>query len=108
MVRRLLFPAVLLLPLAACDPWGAPDPVAAPSYSPPEASGLVALRAFPGPQDVCRVMGENALTADYLDDSATLIGCPEAEAGAIADRRAAGARVVGAAGDWVLLSVPGI
>lgn len=82
--------------------------MAAPAYSPPEASGLVAMRAFPGPDDVCRVIGENALTSDYLDDSATLIGCPKGETGAIADRRAAGARVVGEAGEWVLLSVPGI
>lgn len=91
-----------VLALAAC---AAPK---ASSYGPPEASGLVAVRAFPRPDDVCQVMGENALTADHLDDSATLIGCPKAEAGAIADRRAEGARVVAEAGEWLLLSVPGI
>lgn len=94
--------AVALAALAAC---AAPT---APSYGPPEASGLVAVRPFPGPEDVCQIIGENALTSDYLDDSSTLIGCPRAETGAIADRKAEGAQVLGEAGDWLLLSVPGI
>lgn len=94
----------LFLPLLALAACAAPDA----AYSPPEASGLVAVRAFPGPGDVCQVIGENALTVDFLDDSATLIGCPRAETGAIADRKAEGAVQVGRAGEWVLLSVPGI
>ncbi len=68
-----------------------PAPPRRPTYSPPEASGLEAVRAFPGPDDVCQVIGENSLTNDYLDDSSTLIGCPVAEPGAIADRKAEGA-----------------
>jgi hypothetical protein len=97
-----LRPAVLCLALAACA--AAP----APTYSPPEASGLEAVRAFPGPDDVCQVIGENSLTNDYLDDSATLIGCPVAEPGAIADRKAEGATELDRIGEWLLLSVPGI
>lgn len=96
-------PAALLpLALAACV--SAPEP----SYGPPEASGLVAVRPFPGPDDVCQIIGENSLTNQYLDDSATLIGCPAAETGAIADRKAAGAIPLDRIGDWLLLSVPGI
>jgi hypothetical protein len=91
-------PALLL---AACTAT-APDP----TYTPPEASGLVAVRPFPGPDDVCQIIGENALTNRYLDDSATLIGCPVAEPGAIADRKAAGAIELDRIGDWLLLSVP--
>lgn len=91
-----------LLALVACGP--SQDA----AYSPPEASGLVAVRPFPAPGNVCQVIGENALTVDYLDDSATLIGCPRSETGAIADRKAEGAVQVGRAGEWVLLSVPGI
>ena len=76
------------------------------AYTPPEQSGLVAVRAFPGPADVCQVIGENALTVDYLDDSATLVGCPAHEAGAIADLTDTGAVQVDQIGAWVLFSVP--
>jgi hypothetical protein len=77
-----------------------------PVYAPPEASGLQSGPAYPQAGDVCRVIGENALTSDYLDDSATLVGCPVHEKGAIADRRTEGGRVVDLIGDWVLISVP--
>lgn len=101
-MKPALSPALLIVAaLAAC---GSPDP----AYGPPELSGLVGVRPYPGPGDVCQVIGENALTANYLDDSATLIGCPRAESGAIAERMAEGAVQVGRAGEWVLLSVPGI
>jgi hypothetical protein len=91
----LFFPLVLL---GACTQ--------APAYSPPEDSGLVGVRPFPGEADVCQVIGENDLTNQFLDDSATLVGCPSAETGAIADRLAEGGRKVGEVGTWVLLSVP--
>jgi hypothetical protein len=95
-------PIAALLLLAAC----VSKPEA--SFSPPEASGLEGGRNYPGDEDVCQVIGENSLTQEYLDDSATLIGCPRAEAGAIADRKAEGATVLTEVGEWVLLSVPGI
>ncbi|MDP5325822.1 MAG: hypothetical protein NWS99_04930 [Paracoccaceae bacterium] len=75
-------------------------------YTPPESSGLLAFRAYPGPDDVCRVIGENSLTGDFLDDSALLIGCPKLEQGAIRDRVHDGARIVAHARDWTLLSMP--
>ena len=96
-----------LAALAACAT--APDPAedTSAAYTPPEASGLKAVRPYPTANDVCQVIGENDLTNEFLDDSATLIGCPYYETGAIADRRNEGAMMIGRIGDWTLLSVPG-
>ena len=48
-----LFAAPLLV---ACAP---SQPI---TYTPPDASGLVSVRPFPGPADICQVIGENDLT----------------------------------------------
>lgn len=71
-----------------------------------EDSGLRAVRPWPGPQDVCQVIGETDATRDYLDDSALLIGCPSTEAATIAAHRASGARLLGELGAWTLLHHP--
>ncbi|MEM9716682.1 MAG: hypothetical protein AAF826_09205 [Pseudomonadota bacterium] len=58
--------------------------------------------------DVCEV-DHNRWTSQLfciLDDSALLIGCPDHEIGAIADRRAEGAVVVGKEANWLMLNVP--
>ncbi len=94
----LTFSFLSLLALAACNEDTA--------FSPPEESGLVGVRPFPAEGDVCQVIGENDLTNQFLDDSATLVGCPKTETGAISDRKAEGGREVGEVGKWVLLSVP--
>lgn len=94
------FLAVALLALGAC----VSQPAA--TYTPPEDSGLVGGRNYPGDDYVCQVIGENSLTSNYLDDSALLVGCPVSETGAIADLEADGAYVLDQIGDWVLLSVP--
>ena len=91
----LISPLVLVV---AC----APDP----GYTPPEDAGLIAVRPYPGPADVCQVIGENDLTNAYLDHTATLVGCPSIETGAIKDRVAEGGAVVDKVGDWVLISIP--
>lgn len=75
-------------------------------YSPPSASGLVAVRAFPGPGDVCQVIGENSLTSAYLDDARLLIGCPVHEVAAIRDQLDAGGTRLSQVGAWVLISKP--
>ena len=77
-----------------------------PAYGPPEDSGLVGVRPFPAEGSPCQVIGENDLTNQFLDDSATLVGCPTAEAEAIAARTGEGGRQVGEIGEWVLFSVP--
>lgn len=75
-------------------------------YSPPEESGLVAVRAFPTQGDVCQVIGESDATVEYLDHTQLLIGCPTNETGAIDDRIAEGAQQLTIVGDWTLLNLP--
>ncbi|MEO9575359.1 MAG: hypothetical protein ABJ263_04410 [Tateyamaria sp.] len=75
-------------------------------YTPPEDSSLIGERPYPNADDVCVAIGENELTQEYLDDSATLIGCPTQERGAISDRINAGGITLETIGGWVLLSVP--
>lgn len=58
---------------------------------------------FPKAGDVCRRVGESAATADYLDDSAVLVGCPAIETAAIA---AIGGKQVGAVEGIALISIP--
>ena len=82
-----------------------PEPTTS-RYTEPSDSGLLAVRPFPNPDDVCVVVGENSLTSEFLDDSATLIACPKHEKGALADRQSEGAKVVDHARHWTLLSVP--
>ena len=98
---RFILTLSLVAMLAACETQ--PDEVV---YTPPAASGLVAVRPYPGPLAVCKVIGENDRTRNYLDDSATLVGCPVGETGAIRDRQREGGRIVGQEGAWVLISVP--
>ncbi len=76
------------------------------TYSEPKQSGLIAVRPFPGPEDVCQVIGENLVTSPLLDDSAILIGCPKHETGAISDRLADGGQIVAHAKHWTLISMP--
>ena len=82
-----------------------PEPTRS-TYSEPAQSGLVAVRPFPNPNDVCQVIGENQLTSNLLDDSALLIGCPKHENGAITDRINDGGQIVAHARHWTLISIP--
>ena len=113
-MKYLAMPVLFLLGACATDtPSDAvpvlgfgPDPTTS-RYTEPVASGLVEVRRYPTPDDVCVVVGENDATAELLDHDALLIGCPKHEKGAIADRRAEGAEVVAHARHWTLLSIPG-
>ena len=73
----------------------------ASTYGPPSQSGLVAGH----PNDVCKIIGENGVTVNYLDHTTLLIGCPEEERGTIADKIRDGAARLEQIGAWVLLSV---
>ena len=97
---------IAFLCLSACATLDhGPEPTRS-TYSEPSQSGLLAVRAYPNPDDVCQVIGENALVADLLDHTALLIGCPKHEAGAIADRLDEGGVVVAHAKHWTLINMP--
>lgn len=93
-----------LLVLAGCSHGPDRQDGVASAHLSPEVSGLVGVRPYPNADDVCQVIGENALTSRHLDHTSILIGCPRYEAGAIADRVAEGAVVLEDIGEWTLLS----
>jgi hypothetical protein len=57
---------------------------------------------YPKAGDPCRRVGESAATADFLDDSAILVGCPASDAAAIA---ALGGKTVGEVEGIALISI---
>lgn len=56
---------------------------------------------YPAAGDACRRLGESPATADYLDDSAVLVGCPTA-----ADAAALDGEVVGSSDGVTIVSIP--
>lgn len=74
-------------------------------YTEPSGSGIVALRPFPNPEDVCQVIAPSNLPDELNDDDLLLIGCPKHEEGAIEDRQRDGAKVVGQTRHWTLLQI---
>jgi len=104
--------------LAGCGPSSEVAPASAPAATPdnaaaesvePETTSAFAWPAslvvvgdgFPNKGDACRRIGESAATVDWLDDSATLAGCPSAEAAA-----ALGGTIVGEVDGVTLVSLP--
>jgi hypothetical protein len=79
----------------------APVASAAPSAPVWPATLNVVGEGFPNPGDPCRVVGESAATVDFLDHTATLVGCLDA-----ADAARLGGRTVGMVDGVTLVSVP--
>lgn len=62
---------------------------------------------YPNAGDTCRRIGESTATVDYLDDSATLVGCPgDASSTAAQALAGSGGKVVGTHAGVTLISVP--
>ena len=87
---------------AAC----ASDNATSQMFVPMEDVGLKGYSNYPGPDDVCMVVGESDLTRKYLDDSETLIGCPVHEKGAIENRLSERGQLITEVNGWVLISMP--
>lgn len=108
-VRISLISVAVALMVSGCKPAaeqsttaptvGQPPVATAPSTWP--ASLNVMGEGFPDPGDACRKIGESEATVNYLDDSATLVGCLSA-----ADAEMLGGSVVATIDGVTLVSVP--
>jgi hypothetical protein len=82
---RLLLGLILAIPVTGCGGTTA-DGIS------PSQSNLPLVRPYRAAGDPCSLIGESSATAEYLDDSSDLVGCPvtyediatfEAQTGAI-------------------------
>jgi hypothetical protein len=105
--------------LAGCGPLNEATPATAPATTPEKTraesiatepaatftwpSGLIVMGdGYPNSGDACRRLGESAATLEWLDDSATLAGCPTVDTAS-----SLGGTIVGEVEGVVLVSVPG-
>ena len=95
-MRAIIIGAAALAGLAACEP--SPDTTT--------VDRLPLMGGYRQMGDECVRVGENALTNQYMDDSADLVGCPEGYEGIGVFQTETGAEQVGAAQGYILFSVP--
>lgn len=106
MQRSIIMAGVAALALSACGGSQASDESQADTASAEEVTAIPEALApfgdgYPNPGDACRRLGESEATSNFLDDSATLVGCPS-EAAA----EALGGTVVGNIDGVRLVSIP--
>lgn len=71
-----------------------------------EQEPLLLFGGFRDPADQCRIVGETAFTNQFLDDSSTLVGCPEDYEGTGVFVTETGATRVGETQGYELFTVP--
>ena len=102
-----LFCALAAIGLAGCvEPRTdyASTPTTA-NYTETSLAGLSAVRPYPNPDDVCQVIRENDAIREPADNGSFLIACPKHVRGALQDRKSEGAKVLGHAKHWTILTV---
>ena len=84
---------------------GCMDPAPNVAISEPDPE-LVFVRGYRSADDDCKLTGESAFTADFLDDSADLVTCPTGGAAAESLVSEASASMVTQTNSYTLYSVP--
>ena len=72
----------------------------------PATGTLPLLGPYREPADQCQMVGESALTGEYLDHTADLVACPAGYEGIPIFIMDVNAVQVADLGDWLLFSVP--
>jgi ABC-type Na+ efflux pump permease subunit len=113
---RLMLGTLAVLALAACGQTrsAAPDSGTSETQQPATTvivwpTGFVVMGdGYPKSGDPCRRLGESALTINYLDDSAILVGCAGADGdeAAKAVMKATGGQVLGSVNGVTLITIP--
>ncbi|WP_406644545.1 hypothetical protein QEZ52_11780 [Aliisedimentitalea scapharcae] len=67
---------------------------------------LVFVRGYRGPADGCKLVGESAFSADFLDDAADLVACPTGSAAMESLMAETGAQMVTQTNSFTLFSLP--
>lgn len=80
--------------VAGCAQGQGPDP------------NLPIIRDYRAPGDMCKFVGESAVTVEYLDDAADLVACPSDYDGLPGFIDETGAIEVGSYESYTLFSVP--
>jgi len=103
---RALVALLAVVALAGCAESPGPRPAAQPGVAATAPQGLPLVRGYRSRPDPCRLAGESALTATYLDDAADLVACPTGSLAAITLREDQGGRPVTQIADFTLFTVP--